>query len=35
MFLDGDDKVIEDYWMGGVVLYFFILDKEWIIWKVI
>ena len=35
MFLDGDDKVIEDYRMGGAAPYFFILDKERIIRKVI
>ena len=27
MFLDGDDKVIEDYRTGGAAPYFFILDK--------
>ena len=35
MFLDGDDKVIEDYRTGGAAPYFFILDKERIIRKVI
>lgn len=35
MFLDGDDKVIEDYRTGGAAPYFFLLDKEWIIRKVI
>lgn len=33
--LDGDDKVIEDYRTGGAAPYFFILDKERIIRKVI
>ena len=35
LFLDGDEKVKEEYLTGGAAPYFFILEKEQIIRKVI